>query len=108
MSVYTDFERSLYAEVVMDVRKWKPTVNLRDAYVMKVGKDHWEFRYLERPDRSNNYTKQGEFYWHGSASGAFEARAKGWSAWLETVRGPAAGTAVTDAASTPEDSEGKV
>lgn len=69
MSVYAAFERSLYQEVVKDVRKHVPGVRLREAWVWKAGRDHWEFHY-------------GEFFWHGSASGAFEARAKGWSAYL--------------------------
>lgn len=44
---------------------------LKDAWVWKCGRDHWEFH---GPD---------DFYWHGSASDAYEARFKGWHAWLE-------------------------
>lgn len=82
-----DFDRALYAEIVRDVRKWKTDVKLRDAYVMKVGRDHWEFRYAEPSSASNNFTKQPEFYWHGRAGSAFDARARGWTAWLEREKG---------------------
>ena len=43
---------------------------MKDAWVWHFHKDHWEFH---GPDG---------FYWHGSADNAYEARAKGWSAWL--------------------------
>ena len=69
-SVYNAFDRALYAEVVKDVRAHDPAVRLRDAWVYKLDKDHWEFHYKE-------------FYWHGDASSAFEARANGWSRWLD-------------------------
>jgi len=42
---------------------------IKSAWVYKVGKDHWEFHF-------------GSYYWHGSADNAYDARAKGWSAWL--------------------------
>jgi len=42
---------------------------LNDAWVSKVGKDHWEFHF-------------GSFYWHGSADNAYDARSKGWTSWL--------------------------
>lgn len=69
MSIYSDYERELYAGVMVDVRKHKPDVKAREAWVWKAGRDHWEFHY-------------GQFYWHGSATGAYEARANGWTAWL--------------------------
>lgn len=69
MSIDTAFQRATYAEIVMDVRKFDPHVNLREAWVYKVGRDHWEFHYKD-------------FYWHGGAGGAFDARANGWSAYL--------------------------
>jgi hypothetical protein len=45
---------------------------MKDAWVYDFGRDHWEFH---GPD---------DFYWHGSASNAYDARYKGWSAWLES------------------------
>lgn len=52
-------------------------VNLRaghGAWTSHVGRDHWEFH---GPDG---------FYWHGRADNAIDARAKGWSAWLQKER----------------------
>ena len=72
MGVVAVFDRVLYAQIIPDVRKNVPNVRLRDAWVWKAGKDHWEFHYRD-------------FYWHGSASGAYEARYMGWSAYLESV-----------------------
>jgi hypothetical protein len=43
----------------------------KDAWVYKVGPGHWEFHF-------------GEFYWHGSADNAFDARYNGWSAWMRS------------------------
>ena len=45
---------------------------MKDAWVWHAGRDHWEFH---GPDK---------FYWHGSAGNAYEARYKGWSAWIDT------------------------
>ena len=73
MSLDTAFQRTEYAQVVMDVRKFNPSVNLREAWVYKVGRDHWEFHYQE-------------FFWHGSAGGAFDARAIGWSRYLASKK----------------------
>lgn len=56
--------------LMVDVKKFRPGIKHREAWVYKVGKDHWEFHF-------------GEYYWHGSAGNAYEARANGWSAWLE-------------------------
>ena len=48
-------------------------INLRAAaWVRCAGRDHWEFR---GPDN---------FYWYGSASNAYDARAKGWQRWLRS------------------------
>lgn len=48
-----------------DIHLWK------DAWTYHFHGEHWEFH---GPD---------EFYWHGSAGDAYEARYKGWMAWLE-------------------------
>lgn len=65
-----DFCRAMLREVQKDVKTHAPAVKLRDAWVYNTGRDHWEFH---GPD---------EFYWHGSASNAYEARYKGWCGWL--------------------------
>jgi hypothetical protein len=52
----------------LDHRPYKKP--MQDAWVYKVGRDHWEFH---GPD---------DYYWHGGACNAYEARYKGWCAWL--------------------------
>jgi hypothetical protein len=50
---------------------YAPHVKTRkDAWVWKAGRNHWEFH------------GPGGYYWHGRAHDAYEARAKGWRAWL--------------------------
>jgi hypothetical protein len=69
-SIDTMFTRHLLSQIVPDVREaGKKT--MKDGWVWKAGRDHWEFH---GPD---------DFYWHGNAGDAYEARYKGWSAWLE-------------------------
>ncbi len=63
------FSRLALSDVLPDVRKHVAGVKLREAWVWKCGEDHWEFHY-------------GDYYWHGSADNAFDARARGWSAYL--------------------------
>ena len=43
----------------------------RDGWVYGYGHDHWEFH------------GPHNFYWNGRAANAYDARFKGWSAWLE-------------------------
>jgi hypothetical protein len=65
------FSRELLKRVHADVKKVAPEVNLtRHAWVYCVGRGHWEF--------NGPY----DFYWHGSADNAYDARCKGWYAWL--------------------------
>lgn len=64
----TAFARFLLAEVVKDVRQHVPDVKLRDAWVYSYGRT-WEFHYKD-------------FFWHGRADNAYDARAKGWGAYL--------------------------
>ena len=74
MSIETTFTRYLLAEAHKLVRKHAPHVKLRkDAWVYDLGRDHWEFH------------GPGGFYWHGSASNAYETRYKGWMAYLRHV-----------------------
>lgn len=63
------FSRALLAQIAPAVRGVGKRV-MKDGWVYCVGRDHWEFH---GPD---------EFYWHGSAGTAYEARYNGWSAWL--------------------------
>jgi hypothetical protein len=64
------FCRSLLSQIHADVKLHFPDVNLRSAWVYKAFRQHWEFH---GPDG---------FYWHGGADNAYEARYKGWEAWL--------------------------
>lgn len=72
-----EFQLLLYREIAADVRRYDPTIKLRDAWVWCAGRDHWEFHF-------------GDFYWHGSAGGAYDARAKGWEAYLVRFEVPSA------------------
>lgn len=67
--------REILRLTIADVRAFNPAVRLKDAWVYKLGEDHWEFHY-------------GDYYWHGSADNAYEARAEGWSAWLGSQGAP--------------------
>jgi hypothetical protein len=72
MDINTSFTRSELAVVIADVRKYLPNVRLREAWVYKVGKDHWEFHFAD-------------YYWHGSADNAYDARTRGWTAYLRKI-----------------------
>jgi hypothetical protein len=66
------FCRALLSAVHRDVKAFAPEINLqKDAWVWCAGRDHWEF-----------HGPKNDFYWHGGADNAYDARAKGWSAWL--------------------------
>lgn len=79
----TMFGRTLLAQVVPAVRAngYKP---VKDAWVWNAGRDHWEFH------------GPGEYYWHGNASNAYEARYKGWVAFLASKGIDADGSALPD------------
>lgn len=67
------FCRSLLSMAHESVKLHYPEINLvKDAWVYHFIRDHWEFH---GPDK---------FYWDGSASNAYEARYKGWTAWLKS------------------------
>jgi hypothetical protein len=68
------FCRRLLAQIIPDVKMAGKLVN-KDAWVWNNGRDCWEFH---GPD---------DFYWYGTACNAYEARYKGWSAWLENPKG---------------------
>lgn len=70
-SIDTAFSLALLKEGHKEVKKAFPKINLRrDAWVYDLGRNHWEFH---GPDK---------FYWHGNAGNAWDARYKGWMAWL--------------------------
>jgi hypothetical protein len=71
MKIDSKFSREELKRVHQDVRSYQPwrRVRLKDAWVWNGGNDLWAFHY-------------GEFYWWGRASNAYDARAKGWCAWL--------------------------
>jgi hypothetical protein len=74
MSIDVSFCRALLAQIIPDVKASGKRV-VKDAWVWCAGRDHWEFH---GPDG---------FFWHGNASNAYDARYKGWSAWLENPKG---------------------
>ena len=69
------FCRSLLAKAHALVKETHPQVKLRDAWVWHFHRDHWEFH---GPDG---------YFWHGSADNAYDARYKGWMAWLRKMEG---------------------
>ena len=64
------FSRTLLAATMEGVRPVTTVVERKAAWVYGLGRDQWEFH---GPDG---------FYWHGRAGNAYDARAKGWDAWL--------------------------
>lgn len=76
MNVDIAFSRALLSQVVADVKKFAPAVKMNDAWVYHSIGDTWEFHGPEG------------FYWYGSASNAYEARFKGWGAWLRSKSAP--------------------
>jgi hypothetical protein len=71
--INTTFCRTLLAGAHADVKKHFPHINLRTAWVYKTDRQSWEFH---GPD---------DFYWYGHADNAYDARAKGWWAWLRKM-----------------------
>ncbi len=65
------FSRALLAQALPLIRAAGKRVN-KDAWVWRFRRDHWEFH---GPD---------DFVWHGSADNAYDARYKGWMAWLRS------------------------
>jgi hypothetical protein len=64
------FTRSLLSQANKLVKQHFPTVDLRDAWVWRSGRQTFEFH------------GPNDFYWHGRAHNAYEARYHGWMAWL--------------------------
>lgn len=65
------FCRALLKSVLLEVKKHATAEQVKAAWVYHFDRDQWEFH---GPDN---------FYWHGSADNAFDARANGWQAWLD-------------------------
>jgi hypothetical protein len=73
MNIDVEFCRTLLRDVNANVKLHFPKINLRtDAWVWCAGRDHWEFHGPQK------------FWWHGGAANAYDARAKGWTAWLQS------------------------
>lgn len=76
----TIITRRLLAEAHKLVKQHFPKVNLmRDAWTYHFQRDHWEFHIVNDPTRGIY-----PFYWHGRAFNAYEARYKGWMAFLQS------------------------
>ena len=73
MDINIAFSRSMLNRAHELVKLHFPEINLnKDAYTYHFHRDHWEFH---GPDK---------FYWHGSAGNGWDARYKGWMAWLRS------------------------
>lgn len=67
------FCRSIMKDATALVKKHFPRVNLvKDSWTYQTGRDQWEFHGPEK------------YLWYGTAGNAYEARYKGWMAWLAT------------------------
>ncbi len=67
------FSRALLTKAHEAVKAAFPEVNLReDAWVYHAGRGSWEFHGPAR------------FYWNGRAGNAYDARYKGWMAYLKS------------------------
>ena len=71
MNINIQFSLNYLHLVIADVRKAFPGIKVSKSWTWKLDDDHYEFH---GPDK---------FYWHGSADNAYDARAKGWSAYLD-------------------------
>jgi hypothetical protein len=70
MNIDIEFSRQLLRQIVPTLKEKGMRV-LKDAWVYGYGRDQWEFH------------GPNKFFWHGRASNAYEARFKGWQAWLD-------------------------
>lgn len=68
------FSRLLMVATHKDARAAGYRTPMRSAWVWKYGRQNYEFH---GPD---------DFYWYGTATNAYEARSKGWSALLESKK----------------------
>lgn len=71
-----EFCKLMLSALVEEFRQDFPHIGTkRDAWTINAGfHDHWEF---------HGTGPAKDFYWHGHADNAIEARYKGWMAWAE-------------------------
>jgi hypothetical protein len=73
------FCRALLREAVELLKIEAPHIRpIKDAWVWHAGRGCWEFHGPRTGD-----AEMPTYYWHGRADNAYEARYKGWMAWLE-------------------------
>lgn len=74
------FCRLMLAALVEEFRQDWPSIGTkRDGWVINAGfRGHWEF---------HGTGPAKDFYWHGHADNAYDARYKGWSAWAKQQKG---------------------
>lgn len=77
MNINVTFCRLMLRQVMEDVKPLTTGAERKDSWVYRCMKDHWEFH------------GPAHYYWHGEADNAYDARAKGWSAWLEQLKADA-------------------
>lgn len=70
------FCRELLKSVMGDVRKHTTTDERKAAWVYCT--------YRHGGNNQFEFHGPGDFYWHGRADNANDARAKGWEAWLRS------------------------
>lgn len=71
VDINVTFSRSLLSEAHKLVKLHDPEIDLRTgAWTHHFHRDNWEFH------------GPAGFYWHGRADNGYEARYKGWMAWL--------------------------
>ena len=69
------FCRTLLKVVLKEVDPLTSGAERKAAWVYDLGMGHWEFH-------GPKNIAGDEFYWHGSADNAYDARATGWQKWL--------------------------
>jgi hypothetical protein len=77
------FSRTELAFIIKDVRKFDAHIHVSEAWVHKAG-NQWEFHFWHVRERSCGTAAADKFYWHGRADNAYDARAKGWTAFLQS------------------------
>lgn len=70
-AIDVQFCRALLRAVMADVRPFTTPAERKEVWVYQCMPEHWEFH------------GPSGFYWHGSAANAYDARAKGWMAWMD-------------------------
>lgn len=77
-SMSISFSRELLRDVCLTLKKKHPHVHhLKDGWVWSGDRKHWEF-----------HAFGSAFYRTFRAHNAYEARAKGWLAWMEEMENP--------------------